>query len=107
MESACFRPLWIDDQANHTDVSEIHLGAIIERFRSFVSAREFPCVDAKSAMNRDRMEFAILGEIGSQDSAGALLRELAEYSRATRIRRRAHFARPCIAERRAPKTSST
>ena len=55
-------------------------GALIERFRSFVSARAFPCVGAKSAMNRDRMEFAVLGELGSEKSAAALLRELAEYS---------------------------
>ena len=63
-----------------TGASEDQRGALIERFRSLVYAREFPCVGAKSAMNRDRMEFAILGELGSRDSAGALLRELAEYS---------------------------
>ena len=65
---------------NITRNSEEQRGVLIERFRAFVSAREFPCVGAKSAMNRDRMEFAVLGELGSQDSAMALLRELTEYS---------------------------
>ena len=60
--------------------SEEQRGALIERFRAFVSAREFPCVGAKSAMNRDRMEFALLGELGSEESTAALLRELAAYS---------------------------
>ena len=60
--------------------SEEQRGALIERFRAFVSAREFPCVGAKSAMNRDRMEFALLGELGSEESTAALLRELPAYS---------------------------
>jgi FPC/CPF motif-containing protein YcgG len=55
-------------------------GSLIEQFRSLVSARGFPCVGAKSALNRDRMEFAVLEDLGSKASTTALLDELSAYS---------------------------
>lgn len=53
---------------------------LVERFRGFVAAREFPCVGAKSAMNRDRMQFVALDALGSKEATVALARELAAYS---------------------------
>jgi uncharacterized protein len=55
-------------------------GALIENFRSFIDARTFPCVGAKSALNRDRIEFAIFERLGSVDSARVLQNILAGFS---------------------------
>jgi FPC/CPF motif-containing protein YcgG len=53
---------------------------LIEDFRNFVADRSFPCVGAKSALNRDRMEFVALGELGTHESATQLLASLARFS---------------------------
>jgi len=53
---------------------------LIEEFRSFVADRSFPCVGAKSALNRDRLEFLLLDELGSDAAAGQLVHALAAYS---------------------------
>jgi FPC/CPF motif-containing protein YcgG len=53
---------------------------LVERFRSFVAAQEFPCVGAKSALNRDRIEFDICDELGSIPSAQRLRAKLKSFS---------------------------
>lgn len=56
--------------------------ALSSRFKDFVSARPFPCVGAKSAMNRGRMEFAAFKELADQSSAAELCDRLGAFSRA-------------------------
>ena len=68
------------DNENMRSALEAKRGALIEQFRSFVAARDFPCVGAKSAMNRDRMEFISLDAFGSAASTSALASELSAYS---------------------------
>ena len=55
-------------------------GALIEDFCSFVAARSFPCVGAKSALNRERLEFEVCDRLGSSDSAEVLRDGLAHFS---------------------------
>jgi uncharacterized protein len=55
-------------------------GALIEDFRSFVAAQSFPCVGAKSALNRDRIEFEVCDRLGTSDSAEVLRDSLARFS---------------------------
>jgi FPC/CPF motif-containing protein YcgG len=53
---------------------------LIEDFRSFVLARSFPCVGAKSALSRERVEFEVCNRLGSRDSAEVLRNSLARFS---------------------------
>ena len=53
----------------------------IARFKSFVAAPAFPCVGAKSAMNRGRMAFGLYGALTDADDAAALCEQLADFSR--------------------------
>ena len=55
-------------------------GALIEDFCSFVAARSFPCVGAKSALNRKRLEFEVCDRLVSSDSAEVLRDGLAHFS---------------------------
>jgi FPC/CPF motif-containing protein YcgG len=55
-------------------------GALIEDFRSFVAHPAFPCVGAKSALNRDRIEFEVCDRLGSRASAEVLRDGLARFS---------------------------
>jgi FPC/CPF motif-containing protein YcgG len=55
--------------------------AFTARFKSFVSHRAFPCVGAKSALNRDRMEFGIFKELSDVDAAASLCDQLGDFSR--------------------------
>lgn len=55
-------------------------GALIEAFRSFVANGSFPCVGAKSALHRDRMEFEVCDRLGSIASARTLRDSLARFS---------------------------
>ena len=52
----------------------------IARFKAFVAAPRFPCVGAKSAMNRDRMRFGLFDTLSSDDAARALCEQLADFS---------------------------
>ena len=54
--------------------------ALIEDFRSFVAAQSFPCVAAKSALHRERIEFEVCDGLGSSDSAEVLRDSLAHFS---------------------------
>jgi uncharacterized protein len=54
--------------------------AFIEDFRSFVAAGSFPCVGAKSALQRDRIEFQVCDRLGSVESAMLLRDGLAAFS---------------------------
>jgi FPC/CPF motif-containing protein YcgG len=38
-------------------------GAVIERFEAHIRDRAFPCVGAKSALSRQRMEFLVVGDL--------------------------------------------
>jgi FPC/CPF motif-containing protein YcgG len=62
------------------NAQEIDRGALIEDFRSFVAAPAFPCVGAKSALNRERMVFEVCDRLGSRDSAKMLRNGLARFS---------------------------
>ncbi len=55
-------------------------GALIDDFSLFVAAQSFPCVGAKSALNRERMEFEVCEQLGSRDSAEILRERLAHFS---------------------------
>jgi FPC/CPF motif-containing protein YcgG len=55
-------------------------GALIEDFRSFVAAQSFPCVGAKSALKRERIEFEVCDRLGSSGSAEVLRDRLARFS---------------------------
>lgn len=54
--------------------------ALIEDFCSFVADESFPCVAAKSALNRERIEFEVCDRLGSVDSAKILRDSLASFS---------------------------
>ncbi|HEX4378194.1 MAG TPA: guanitoxin biosynthesis heme-dependent pre-guanitoxin N-hydroxylase GntA [Steroidobacteraceae bacterium] len=53
---------------------------LIEEFRAFISAASFPCVGAKSALRRDRIEFEVCDQLGSQRAAQVLVDSLARFS---------------------------
>jgi FPC/CPF motif-containing protein YcgG len=55
-------------------------GLLIEDFRSFVTAQSFPCVGAKSALQRERIEFEVCDRLGSSDSAAVIRDGLALFS---------------------------
>lgn len=55
--------------------------AFAARFRAFVSHHAFPCVGAKSALNRNRMEFGLFNDLEDQDAAAALCDQLHDFSR--------------------------
>jgi hypothetical protein len=55
-------------------------GLLIEDFRSFVAAQSFPCVGAKSALHRERIEFEVCDRLGSSDSAAVIRDGLALFS---------------------------
>jgi len=55
--------------------------AFAARFRDFISHSAFPCVGAKSALHRNRMEFGLYRRLDDQDSAAALCDELGDFSR--------------------------
>jgi uncharacterized protein len=55
-------------------------GAIIEGFRAFVAAQSFPCVGAKSALSRNRIEFEVCNRLGSDESTHILRDSLARFS---------------------------
>jgi FPC/CPF motif-containing protein YcgG len=53
---------------------------LIEDFSSFVAARSFPCIGAKSALQRERIEFEVCDRLGSTNSAEILRNSLARFS---------------------------
>ena len=55
-------------------------GTLIDDFRSFVADQAFPCVGAKSALSRGRIEFQICERLGSSDSARVLRDSLERFS---------------------------
>jgi FPC/CPF motif-containing protein YcgG len=56
------------------------VGVLIEDFISFVAARSFPCIGAKSALQRERIEFEVCDRLGSTNSAEVLRNSLARFS---------------------------
>ena len=54
--------------------------SIVDDFRSYVSQRTFPCVGAKSAMARQRADFALCDQLGSVASAAILRQKLADFA---------------------------
>jgi FPC/CPF motif-containing protein YcgG len=60
----------------------------IARFKAFLGNAAFPCVGAKSAMNRGRMEFGLYDSLADDADAAALCEQLAEFSR--------HFPEPGV-----------
>lgn len=57
-----------------------HHDQLIAEFHDFISDRAFPCVGAKSALNRGRMDLVVCDELGSLASAKALCSGLAEFA---------------------------
>jgi uncharacterized protein len=53
---------------------------LIEDFHAFLAEPAFPCVGAKSALTRKRIEFELLDELGSPESAEILRHSLARFS---------------------------
>ncbi len=54
--------------------------ALIEDFRTFLADPSFPCVGAKSALKRERVEFEVCDRLGSSASAAILRDRLARFS---------------------------
>jgi FPC/CPF motif-containing protein YcgG len=54
--------------------------ALIEDFCSFVAAPSFPCVGAKSALNRHRIDFEVCDRLGSSGCAEVLRDSLTRFS---------------------------
>lgn len=54
----------------------------VSRFESFVGTPSFPCVGAKSAMNRGRMEFGLYDRLADADDAAELCEQLREFAQA-------------------------
>ena len=52
----------------------------VTRFKAFVAAPSFPCVGAKSAMNRGRMEFGLFEALADDRAAAAMCEQLADFS---------------------------
>lgn len=52
----------------------------IESVKVFIADKSFPCVGAKSALNKDRMRLSRFGTMASLDSTQALWRALIRYS---------------------------
>lgn len=50
------------------------------RFAAFVADPSFPCLGAKSALNRDRMRMAQCGAMGSADATAELLRQIKAFA---------------------------
>jgi len=59
-----------------------HCDAFADRFRSFVSAPSYPCVGAKSALNRGRMAFGLYERLADRHDAAELCDSLARFSEA-------------------------
>lgn len=55
-------------------------GTLIEGFRSFVAAQSFPCVGAKSALSRNRIEFQVCNRLGSDESTHVIRDNLVRFS---------------------------
>ena len=53
----------------------------VARFKAFVAAPSFPCVGAKSAMNRGRMAFGLYESLTDSGDVAALCEQLADFSR--------------------------
>jgi FPC/CPF motif-containing protein YcgG len=53
---------------------------LIAAFRCFVGAPSFPCVGAKSALTRNRIELEVCDQLGTRDSAEVLRHSLARFS---------------------------
>ncbi len=53
----------------------------VARFKAFVASPAFPCVGAKSAMNRGRMSFGLYESLTDSGDAAALCEQLADFSR--------------------------
>lgn len=66
--SPCFPP--VDDHA------------IADEFRHFISASAFPCVGAKSALNRGRLEIVVCDELNTDSAAQVLCERVARFSAA-------------------------
>jgi FPC/CPF motif-containing protein YcgG len=53
----------------------------VARFKAFVASPRFPCVGAKSALNRGRMEFGLYDALADDADAAALCERLGAFSR--------------------------
>src|SRR4051812_26516135 len=56
--------------------------SLVEEFRGFVAAPSFPCVGAKSALTRGRIDFEVCDRLGSPQSAQVICNSLARFSAA-------------------------
>lgn len=69
---------------NQLTTSTRGLGALedgfVARFKAFVANPKFPCVGAKSALNRGRMRFGLFDTLSSDDAARHLCEQLADFS---------------------------
>jgi len=70
----------MDIQTQSPLVSTPEHSAFIADFRAFVDDSRFPCVGAKSALSRGRMEFEICDRLGSKQSTQRLCVSLGAYS---------------------------
>jgi FPC/CPF motif-containing protein YcgG len=69
---------------NKLQTSTRALGALkdgfVARFKAFVASPRFPCVGAKSAMNRGRMRFGLYDTLSGADAVRTLCEQLADFS---------------------------
>lgn len=59
----------------------VHGGSAQEAFEAFISDGAFPCVGAKSALNKDRMRFCNLPSLGDPAAVGVLWESIRAYAR--------------------------
>ena len=55
-------------------------GSRIDDIKAFIAEKTFPCVGAKSALNKDRMRLSQFGPLASPDSTRGLWKALIRYS---------------------------
>ena len=53
----------------------------VARFKAFIGSPAFPCVGAKSALNRGRMAFGLYHALANDGDAATLCEQLADFSR--------------------------
>lgn len=56
--------------------------ALIERFEAHIRDRAFPCVGAKSALSRNRMQFLVVGDLRCPRDDRTIYRALCDFARA-------------------------
>jgi len=69
-----------DQFSAHAETEPPSDSSRVDRMRAFISSKSFPCVGAKSALNKKRIQFIELETLGDPSQAPALFDALVAYS---------------------------